>query len=126
MFDENLLLNWYEDFMVWMCIVVFFMFCKIYGCIEIDLVFGMRLIVNINNFYNMYGFGGSKKFVLFIVSWVGGRNDFLGLLYVVVGCVCIFIGLMFMYLYWKYLWFLGDRFYFFWVWKNVVNFRVMS
>lgn len=124
--DENLPLNRHEDLMVWMRTAALPTFRKIYGRIETDLVPGTRLTVNINNFYNTYGFGGSKKLVLSTVSWVGGRNDFLGLSYVVVGCVCIFIGLTFMYLHWKHPRPLGDRSHLSWVRKNAANSRVTS
>lgn len=107
-----------ENLMVWMNIAAFPTFRKLYGRIETDLSPGTNLTVNINNFYNTYGFRGSKKLVLSTTSWIGGRNDYLGLSYLVVGCVCVLLGLIFAFEHWRNPRPLGARSYLSWVRKS--------
>lgn len=106
-----------ENLMVWMNIAAFPTFRKLYGRIETDLPPGTQLTVNINNLYNTYGFRGRKKIVLSTTSWIGGRNDFLGLSYLVVGCVSVLLGLIFAFVHWKNPRPLGARSYLSWVRK---------
>ena len=41
-------------------------------------------------------FGGKKQFVLTTPSWIGGKNPFLGIAYIVVGCLCLIFGVIFL------------------------------
>lgn len=107
-----------ENLMVWMNIAAFPTFRKLYGRIESDLPPGTTLTININNLYNTYGFRGSKKVVLSTTSWIGGRNDCLGLAYLVTGCVSIAVGLVYAFVNWKNPRPLGAKSYLSWVRKS--------
>ena len=41
------------------------------------------------------GFQGTKSVVLSTTEWVGGKNDFLGVAYVVVGVICLVLAMGF-------------------------------
>ena len=45
--------------------------------------------------YNVTSYGGTKSLVISTVSFMGGRNPFLGIAYVVVGVLCVVLGLLF-------------------------------
>ena len=43
----------------------------------------------------MSSYGGTKSLVISTVSFMGGRNPFLGVAYVVVGVLCVLLGVLF-------------------------------
>lgn len=45
----------------------------------------MIVTVLVYNRYNTYGFQGAKSLILTTNSWVGGKNVFLGSVYIVIG-----------------------------------------
>ena len=53
-----------EDLIVWMRTAALPTFRKLYGKIEMDLKANDTIIVNLQNNYNTYSFGGKKKLVL--------------------------------------------------------------
>lgn len=101
-------LNEDEHFIVWMRTSALPTFRKLWGKIETDLEAGSVVSVDIDNRYNTYAFDGKKKVILSTASWLGGKNDFLGIAYLVVGCLCYAYGLVFLVLLCKFPRELGD------------------
>lgn len=74
-------------------------FRKLYGKIEVDLQRDEIINVTLGNNYNTYSFSGKKKLVLSTTSWLGGKNDFVGIAYLTVGGLCFFLALVFLVIY---------------------------
>ncbi|PSS08200.1 ALA-interacting subunit like [Actinidia chinensis var. chinensis] len=97
--NENIPLSQQEDLIVWMRTAALPNFRKLYGKIEVDLEVNEKITVVIQNNYNTYSFGGKKTLVLSTTSWIGGKNDFLGVAYLTVGGLCLFMAISFIFLY---------------------------
>ncbi|GAB1604821.1 cell cycle control protein 50A-like [Argonauta hians] len=88
-----------EDLIVWMRTAALPTFRKLHRRINHTGVFSENLpagkynvIINYN--YPVVSFQGTKRIVLTTMSWLGGRNPFLGIAYLVVGCICILLGIV--------------------------------
>ncbi|KAM7269031.1 hypothetical protein ACFE04_024528 [Oxalis oulophora] len=93
--DADIPLNEQEDLIVWMRTAALPTFRKLYGKIEVDLQQNDTIQVTLENNYNTYSFDGKKKLVLSTTTWLGGKNDFLGIAYLTVGGICFFLALCF-------------------------------
>ncbi|KAJ4784764.1 LEM3 (ligand-effect modulator 3) family protein / CDC50 family protein [Rhynchospora pubera] len=97
--NESIPLSEQEDLIVWMRTAALPTFRKLYGRIEKDLNANEEITVVIENNYNTYSFGGQKKLVLSTATWIGGKNNFLGVAYLTVGGLCLSLVLAFIVLY---------------------------
>lgn len=93
--NHSIPLSSQEDLIVWMRTAALPSFRKLYGRIEEDLQKDDVIVVKLMNNYNTYSFGGKKLLVLSTLSWLGGKNDFLGLANICVGVSCILISIVF-------------------------------
>lgn len=102
---DNQLKN--EAFMVWMRVAAFPTFRKLYGRLNKqdsksktfqDGLKSGEYKLSINYTYPVKSFGGEKRFVLTTSSWIGGKNPFLGTCYIVIGCLCLLFGFVFLFI----------------------------
>jgi len=77
-----------QHFIVWMRTAGLPDFRKLYGKISQNLAAGAHT-ATVLNYYDVSSFAGAKYFVLSTAGPFGGKNSFLGISYIVVGCICI-------------------------------------
>lgn len=77
----------------------------IYSTQSLNSKCGAFLSHNLNLFYSDYpvlSFDGTKKVVFSNVSWMGGKNEFLGIAYLVIGSLCIVMSVVMLIVYAKF------------------------
>jgi hypothetical protein len=83
-------------FIVWMRVAGLPSFDKLWGRIDRRIEAGSTLRVHYVNNYPVRPFKGRKAFVLSTATILGGRNDALGIAYLVVGSCCLIFGVAFL------------------------------
>ena len=68
---------------------------KLWGRIDEDLKKNQQLFFNIQNNYDVSDYKGKKKIILSNATVFGGKNKFLGISYLVVGCLSIICAIIF-------------------------------
>ncbi|KAM8736263.1 cell cycle control protein 50B [Acanthopagrus schlegelii] len=95
-----------QDFLVWMRRAALPDFRKLYRRItEGDYTQGLpagNYSLEIAYNYPVLSFDGRKKVVLSNVSWMGGKNEFLGIAYLVIGSLCIVMSIVMLIVYAKF------------------------
>ncbi|KAM9341337.1 cell cycle control protein 50B [Symphorus nematophorus] len=95
-----------QDFLVWMRRAALPNFRKLYRRItEGDYAKGLpagNYSLEISYNYPVLRFDGRKKVVLSNVSWMGGKNEFLGIAYLVIGSLCVVMSIAMLIVYAKF------------------------
>jgi len=84
-----------EHFILWVRTAGLPSFRKLYGIIHQDIASGVELKFKVKASFEVKSFSGTKTLVLSTKSWLGGKNEFLGAAYIVVGSICLVLGLFF-------------------------------
>ena len=84
-----------EHFIIWMRPSGFPNPRKLWGKINQDLKKGSKIRIEIENNYDVSSYEGKKKFILVNATVFGGKNKFLAISYIIVGCLGILCAIIF-------------------------------
>jgi hypothetical protein len=82
-----------EHFVVWMRTAGLPYFRKTYGKIDTDISAGQTLSFQINTNFEVASFSGSKALVVTTLESYGATNDALGIAFITIGCISLFVGI---------------------------------
>ncbi|RCH88438.1 hypothetical protein CU097_006578 [Rhizopus azygosporus] len=85
-----------EHFQVWMRTSWYPTFRKLYGALREGVLEPGIYQINVTTNYDISLYGGKKSIVLTGTSFLGDRNPFMGLAWIVMGCVCAILGVFFL------------------------------
>lgn len=95
-----------EDFIVWMRTAALPTFRKLYRLLEKKDAFPVlppgNYCLEVDYNYPVRSFDGRKRMILSTISWMGGKNPFLGIAYITVGSICFFLGVVLLIIHHKY------------------------
>lgn len=100
-----------EHLIVWMRTAALPTFRKLWATVNIkdsfdqqdlDALPSGKYSLTIKYNYPVTMFHGKKYFILSNTSWLGGKNHFLGIAYIVVGCICFLLSSCFLYIHKRY------------------------
>jgi len=84
-----------ERFQVWMRVAALPKFRKLYAVLNSDLAEGDVVTFNVEANFDVSHFKGTKSLILTTTSWFGGKNAFIGVVFVAVGALCVGFGVLF-------------------------------